>query len=174
MKSFEQFLNESTKSHKSTRRLHEATEPFEITDTKDMSVKDATAIIDKNYPKNLTYKGMNFLYDIYYKKINGVTGPKFKGGDDGGDDVYLGYLPKEDLSVSVWDFDVTAPASSTNRNPERKYNALVAYIQVDDTGKAKIVNDSSYHNGSMFGGDEPAYDLLKAKHKNLVDIDLGD
>ena len=162
MKSFEQFLNESTKSRKSTRRLHEATEPFEITDTKDMSVKAATAIIGKNYPKNLTYNGMEFFNKIYMKSIDKAAEKSLSDGSNQGQESYLGYLPDEDTFIAGWD---------TWEN-ENGFRGNVAFVKVDDTGTSKVIKTEGCA-GDMMYGKYGSLQALKKRYSSLVDIRLG-
>ncbi len=159
MKTFAQFLNETTKV-KSTRKLYEAKEPFEITNTIGMSVKDATAIIRKNYYDNLTYKGMEFFDKIYMDSIDKAAEKALSNGSREGQESYLGYLPEDDVFISGWD---TWEGGGFEGN--------IAFVEVDDTGKSRVIRREGGAGGMMYGK-YGSYNSLKKKYKNLVDIRL--
>lgn len=170
MKSFEQFLNEST------GRLHEATEPFEITDTKDMRVNDATDIIAKNYPDNLTYKEIDF--SKIYKNIVLESRDAIDNNRTGSKESYLGYLPKEDMFISGWDtskskleesYETYDELEYDEAKPGKIYRGNLSYVIVDANGRVKVSEVAGFAGNDMYGKDG-ALKKLKLRHKNIIDI----
>ena len=150
---FAQYLKEQS-------MLLESGESFEIENTKSMSKLEATSVIRKHYPDNLTYKGMEFFSKIYIDTICKVAKKALGVDRDNGQESYLGYLPEEDMFISGWD---TRPKTDAQGN--------VVYLKVDDKGVAKVINVQGKAGKGMYGKGGSLKDL-HITNEDLIDIRL--
>lgn len=149
---------------------------FEITDTKNMSIEDATNVISEHYHDKLTYKGIEFFDSIYMSAIINIAERELNPNNGDGQESYLGYLPEEDIFISGWDtwendyYDDELDEYRSNGNSSY-FIGNVAYIKIDESGNAFIVKIDGCA-GDMMYGRNGSLEHLKAKHKNLIDIRL--
>ena len=180
IKSFSDFVNESKNFE----------DNFELTDCLGQNPKISNKLISDNYPVNLTYKGNEFFNDIYMDSIIDFAKDELEIGetyyeeyeemdDDGefymeeeegttdGQEVYLGYLPDEDIFISGWDM-------FGNRDDQN-----IVYIKIDHKMEPQLairgrdIKRMVIGRGMMYGsGMMSTYNELHKAHKNLVDIRL--
>ena len=150
---------------------------FEITDTKNISVVEATKSIAEHYHDKLTYKDMEFFESIYMNAIINIAERELNPNNGEGQESYLGYLPEEDLFISGWDtwendydYDDEEDEYRSNGNSS-DFIGNVAYIKIDESGNAFIVKIDGCA-GDMMYGRNGSLEHLKAKHKNLIAIRL--
>ena len=149
---------------------------FEITDTKNMTVQEATKAISDNYHDSLTYNGIEFFDSIYMNLIMELASKVLNPTNEAdGQESYLGYLSDEDTFISGWDtwesecyYDHDDESVHYSSTPEFEGNLV--YIKIID-GKAVVVKIGGCA-GDMMYGQNSTLEKVRTKHKNLVDIRL--
>jgi len=146
-------------------RLHEAkltTDNFELTDCENLTRSRAEKIIKRRFPDNIEYNGIKFTDDIYLNIIVPAAEKEIRQIISSGkaQEVYLGYLPNDDLFISGW--DLFEDGSSID----------YVVIKINNM-KAEIKNNYNlYRQDELFYDGGGSYEQLHKKFKDLVDIRL--
>lgn len=151
VKTQEEFLNEAKAN------------PFELTTLADLDDTAREKIITKYYPKNLAYKNMDFA-KLYQNTIipfaqKELSEPGFWDTDN--KEVYLGYLPGEDVFVSGWDM------ANEEEPPEN-----TVFIRIEDNGNPKL-SGMGWSIKGLYGKmyvRNGSYEILHNKFSDLTDI----
>lgn len=122
--------------------------------------------IEENYPDKLTYRGEEFFNGVYINLLNSFADDVIAVESQ---EVYLGYIPDEDVFIEGYD---------TWQDEEQSQIPNVCFLKVqgddvrDVTKKMAKKFNVNLHYGTMMYGRHSVLGHLKSRIPNLLDIRL--